>query len=79
MEKEYQHLMQEPLKKARAIKKADIVIGIPFYNESETIGDVFKTAREGLETFYPEKKGVIICVGAQVGGKALDVINNISS
>jgi len=79
MEKEYQIIMRDPLKKAGDIKKADIVIGIPFYNETDTIGNVFKTAKKGLETFYPEKKSVIVCVGGQVGEKALEVINNIPS
>ena len=79
MEKQYQAVMQDPIKKARDIEKADIVIGIPFYNEADTIGNVFKTVKKGLETFYPEKKGLIVCVGAPVGEKALEVINGISS
>jgi len=32
MEKEFQIIFQDPIKKARDIKKAGIVIGIPFYN-----------------------------------------------
>jgi len=78
MERQYQKVMQDPLEKARDIKKADIVIGIPFYDEADTIGNVFETARGGLETFYPEKRSVIVCVGAPAGEKALEVINNIS-
>lgn len=79
MEREFQTIMQVHQKKTKAIKKADIVIGIPFYNEADTISNVFMTVKEGLETFYPEMRGVIICVGAPVGKKALEVINNICS
>jgi predicted GH43/DUF377 family glycosyl hydrolase len=79
MEEQYQKIMQDPLKKAGDIKKAEIVIGIPFYNEADTISNVFKTAKKGLETFYPEKTQVIVCVGAPAGKKALEVINNLSS
>jgi len=67
--------MQEPLSHVSKIEEADIVVGIPFYNEADTIASVVKTVREGLEEFYPEQKCVIVAVGAPVGGKALKVIN----
>jgi len=55
--------------------EADIVVGIPFYNEVDTIGPVLETIRKGLEEFYPEQKCVIVAAGSPAGGEALKVIN----
>ncbi|MCK4781874.1 glycosyltransferase [Candidatus Parcubacteria bacterium] len=44
------------------IKKADLVVGIPSYNEERTIGFVVKQVSRGLEKYFPEKKAVIINV-----------------
>ena len=38
-------------------ERADIAVGIPFYNEADTIGLVIETAVQGLEQHFPEKKG----------------------
>ncbi len=78
VEEQYQRCMRSPLAQAKRIKRAEVVVGIPFYNEAETIGNVFKMAKKGLETFYPEKRCVIICVGAPQGREALKVIEEIS-
>ena len=40
--------------------KADIVIGIPCFNNEETIAHVIKTVEEGLHLNYPEAKCVVI-------------------
>ena len=49
----------------------DIVVGIPFYNEAETVGDVVQNAIEGLSKFYPDKKSALLCVGSHAGASAL--------
>ena len=54
--------MRAPLEEARGIGQADIVVGIPFYDEADTIGHVLATAREGLRDFYPHKTSVVVCV-----------------
>lgn len=43
-----------------AIGKADIVIGIPSYNNSRTIGHVVRAAQAGLSKYFPQFTGVII-------------------
>lgn len=43
-----------------AIGKADIVIGIPSYNNSRTIGHVVRAAQAGLAKYFPQLKGAII-------------------
>ena len=44
------------------IKQAEIIVGIPSYNEAETIGFVVEQASKGLEKYFPGKKSVIINV-----------------
>ncbi|MCD6287646.1 MAG: hypothetical protein J7M12_00885, partial [Candidatus Hydrogenedentes bacterium] len=59
------------------INRADIVVGIPFYNEADTIGNVVELAVAGLKEYYPDKTGVILCVGSPAGAKALDALKSI--
>lgn len=42
------------------IRQADIVIGIPSYNNAGTIGHVVRAAMAGLQTYFPEYSAVII-------------------
>jgi len=42
------------------IKKADIVIGIPSYNEADTIANVVKQIDKGLQRYFKGKSAVII-------------------
>jgi len=69
--------LREPLSQAEAIAEADIVVGVPFYNEADTIGSVLKTATKGLKEFYPDEKCVIVAAGSPAGGAALEVVNNL--
>jgi hypothetical protein len=69
--------LREPLSQAEEIAEADIVVGIPFYNEADTIGSVIKTATKGLKEFYPDEKCVIVAAGSPAGGAALKVVNNL--
>jgi predicted GH43/DUF377 family glycosyl hydrolase len=73
----FREALREPLGQAEKIGEAGIVVGIPFYDEADTIGTVLKTVREGLEEFYPEQKCAIVAVGSPAGGKALKVVNDL--
>jgi glycosyltransferase involved in cell wall biosynthesis len=42
------------------IRKADIVIGIPSYNNGRTIGHVVQAAYAGLAKYFPQFTGVVI-------------------
>ena len=42
--------------------KYNVVVGIPSYNESDTIAYVTKTVGEGLEEYFPDKKSIIVNV-----------------
>lgn len=43
-----------------SLKRADIVIGIPSYNNAKTIGRVVRAAQAGLAKYYPQYVGVIV-------------------
>ncbi|MFW0858694.1 MAG: glycosidase [Dehalococcoidia bacterium] len=75
----FRAIIREPLVQAARIAEADIVVGIPFYNEADTIPAVLRTVSKGLEEFYPDQKCVIVAVGAPAGGEALRVINALPS
>src|SRR5215472_18253263 len=57
--------MAEPLpadarRAAESIGKADIVIGIPSYNNGRTIGHVVQAANAGLSKYFPQLVGVVV-------------------
>ena len=48
--------------KKKQSSKYNVVVGIPSYNESDTIPYVAKTVGEGLEEYFPGKKCIIVNV-----------------
>ena len=48
--------------KKKQSDKYDVVVGIPSYNESDTISHVTKTVDEGLHEFFSDKKSIIVNV-----------------
>ena len=42
------------------IGRVDVVVGIPCYNEEETITHIVSTVGEGLKKHFPEKKSLIV-------------------
>lgn len=73
LQEEFQSLLGGALKRAGAIGKADVVVGIPFLNEFRTIGEVVRVVAEGLRRCYPDRKSVIVCAGSPLGREALEV------
>ena len=49
-------------KQSKQNKKYDVVVGIPSYNESDTISHVTEVVGEGLEEYFPDKKCIIVNV-----------------
>jgi predicted GH43/DUF377 family glycosyl hydrolase len=76
-EKAYAESLNEPLKDVARMGGADIVVGISFQDEVDTIGHVCKITAKGLSEFFPDKKCVIVCVGAPEGKDALNVIQEV--
>ena len=53
-------LPDEARRAVEFIRKADIVIGIPSYNNGKTIGHVVQAAYAGLAKYFPQFTGVVI-------------------
>lgn len=68
-------LFNETLDRVKAdlntIKDVNVIIGIPFYNEGDTLKNVISVAKQSLRT---NKRKLIVCVGDPVGKEALNII-----
>ena len=53
-------LPEEARRAAEVIRRADIVIGIPSYNNARTIGHVVRAAYAGLAKYFPQLSSVVI-------------------
>jgi glucosylglycerate synthase len=53
-------LRKEIQENIRAIKEAEILIGVHTYNSTNTIAQVIRTIYEGLRMYFPGKKTVVI-------------------
>jgi glycosyltransferase involved in cell wall biosynthesis len=53
-------LTEEVEDRLREIKRADIIVGIPSYNNAKTIGHVVKAVKAGLVKYFPERKSLIV-------------------
>ena len=53
-------LPADALKAAEKIREADVVIGIPSFNNVRTITHVVRAAQAGISKYYPQLKGLII-------------------
>jgi glycosyltransferase involved in cell wall biosynthesis len=56
------------------IKEADILIGIPSYNNARTIGHVVKAVQAGLFKYFPDKKSVIVNSDGGSNDGTMDVV-----
>ncbi len=54
------YLPDEGRRAIRELGKADIVVGIPSYNNARTIGHVVRAAQAGLAKYFPQFSSVIV-------------------
>ncbi|MBI4937938.1 MAG: glycosyl transferase family 2 [Nitrosomonadales bacterium] len=60
------------------IGNADIVIGIPSFNNARTIGHVVRAIHAGLAKYFPEHKAVIVNSDGGSTDGTMDVVHNSS-
>ncbi len=66
---------KEVKEQLRRIKSADIVVGIPSYNNARTISHVVKAVQAGLAKYFPDRKAVLVnSDGGSIDG-TIDVVN----
>ncbi|MCK5493238.1 MAG: hypothetical protein KAJ14_09025, partial [Candidatus Omnitrophica bacterium] len=75
----YDKQMKAQFENAKVIGDVDVVVGIPFHNEVNTIENVVKKASKGLEEYFHDKDSVIICVGSPESSAAEEVLEIINS
>lgn len=77
IEEEYRKSLGNALNEIDEIGTSDIVVGVPFWKEMDTIAGVLRTVEDGLRKYYPDSKCVVVCVGDVAGSKTLDVIREL--
>jgi len=73
----FREVLRSPMSQVAKIGEADIVVGIPFINETDTIGTVVRVTAQGLREYFPSKRCVIVTVGGMAGGEALEVVQSV--
>lgn len=68
-------LRKEIQKKVEEIKEADILVGIPSYNNARTIGHVVKAVQAGLAKYFPDKKSVLVNSDGGSADGTIDVVH----
>lgn len=71
-------LRKEVHEKIDEIKTADILVGIPSYNNARTIGHVVRAVQAGLLKYFPDKKAVIVNSDGGSTDGTMDVVHNTS-
>lgn len=57
-------LRRYPRRRIEKIDNVDLVVGIPCYNNDATIAHVIKTVGQGLSTYFPKQRSlIIVCDG----------------
>lgn len=68
-------LFKEAVNRVKAqlkdIKEIDVVIGIPFYNEGDTLKNIISVAKSSLKA---KCRKLIVCVGDTAGKEAIKII-----
>jgi len=66
-------LDKEVLQQINVIKNADIVVGLPTFNNEKTISNILTNLGEGLRKYYPDLKSVILNADSNSEDKTIDV------
>lgn len=69
-------LRKDIQEKLDEIKDADILVGIPSYNNSKTIGHVVKAIQTGFLKYFPSKKCVLINSDGGSTDGTMDIVQN---
>ncbi|NWF75526.1 MAG: glycosyltransferase [Nitrospirae bacterium] len=58
------------------IKSADLLVGIPSYNNARTIGHVVKAVQAGLMKYFPDRKAVLVNSDGGSTDGTMDIVKN---
>jgi glycosyltransferase involved in cell wall biosynthesis len=69
-------LRKEIQDKINEIKEADILVGIPSFNNAHTIGHVVGAVQAGLAKYFPDKKSVLVNSDGGSTDGTMDIVKN---
>ncbi len=69
-------LREEVQDRIQDIREADILVGIPIYNNARTIGHVVKAVQVGFAKYFPDKKCVLVNSDGGSTDGTMEVIHN---
>jgi glycosyltransferase involved in cell wall biosynthesis len=69
-------LKKEIQDKINEIKESDILVGIPSYNNSRTIGHVVRAVQAGLTKYFPDKKAILVNSDGGSTDGTMEVVQN---
>ena len=69
-------LRKEIQDKINEIKDADILVGIPSYNNARTIGHVVRAVQAGLTKYFPDKKTILVNSDGGSTDGTMEVVQN---
>jgi predicted GH43/DUF377 family glycosyl hydrolase len=72
----FQQVLDGALKRIEDLGSNDVVVGIPFYNEKDTLPQVLATAVQGLKPFL-NVKPLLVCAGDPAGHEALAAVEGL--
>jgi hypothetical protein len=72
-------LREEVQRKIEEIGHADIVVGIPSYNNAGTIGHVVRAVQAGLVEYFPEARSVIVNSDGGSRDGTMDMVNTAAA
>src|SRR4030042_3421634 len=67
---------EEIQEKISEIKDADILVGIPSYNNARTIGHVVKAVQIGIAKYFPDRKSVLVNSDGGSTDGTMEVVKN---
>ena len=67
-------LSENTKEKLSEIKKADILVGIPSYNNAKTIGHVVRAVQAGLAKYFPDKKAILVNSDGGSADETVDIV-----
>ncbi len=69
-------LRKEVLEQLQQIGTAEIVVGIPSFNNERTIGHVVRAVQAGLAKYFPDRKAVLVNSDGGSRDRTMDVVKN---
>jgi glycosyltransferase involved in cell wall biosynthesis len=72
-------LREEVHSSIKAIGEADILIGIPSFNNARTIGHVVRAVHAGLSKYFPDKKSVLVNSDGGSQDGTMHIVENTSA